>query len=93
MGGAILVTAPGLYFLTNQNIILADKMYLPTNKDIDKKLIFGSLMFGVGWGLAGLCPGPAISSLGLLESYTFVFAFFMFLGFLSQNLLRYNFLK
>lgn len=89
MGGAILVTAPGLYFLTNnQNIILADKMYLPTNKDIDKKLIFGSLMFGVGWGLAGLCPGPAISSLALLESSTFVFAFFMFLGFFISKFIK-----
>ena len=68
MGGAIIITAPMLFVLTkNKNLILSKEIHLPTNKEIDKKLIIGSLIFGAGWGLVGLCPGPAISSLALIE--------------------------
>jgi len=78
MGGAIIITSPVLYLLTkNQKIILSDKIYLPTNTKIEKNLIIGSLIFGVGWGLAGLCPGPAISSLALVESSTIIFTIFI----------------
>ena len=50
--------------------------------EIDKKLIIGSILFGAGWGLVGLCPGPAISSLALLNNYSLAFIISMFLGFL-----------
>ena len=81
MAGAIIITSPILYFLTkNNSIILAEKISLPTKKNIDKPLIIGSLVFGIGWGMAGLCPGPSISSLAFLNLSSFAFVFSMFFG-------------
>jgi uncharacterized membrane protein YedE/YeeE len=57
-----------------------EKFRLPSSKDIDKKLLVGSAIFGIGWGLGGYCPGPAIASLttGLIEPAVFVI--FLLLG-------------
>ena len=89
MGGAIIITAPMLFVLTkNKNLILSKEIHLPTNKEIDKKLIIGSLIFGVGWGLVGLCPGPAISSLALLEVSSIIFVIFMFIGFYCSKFIK-----
>ena len=89
MGGAIIITAPMLFVLTkNKNLILSKEIHLPTNKDIDKKLIIGSLIFGAGWGLVGLCPGPAVSSLALLEVSSIIFVIFMFIGFYCSKFIK-----
>ena len=89
MGGAIIITAPMLFVLTkNKNLILSIEIHLPTNKEIDKKLIIGSLIFGAGWGLVGLCPGPAISSLALIEVPSIIFVIFMFIGFYSSKFIK-----
>jgi uncharacterized protein len=53
---------------------------LPTSKAIDARLISGSLLFGVGWGLAGLCPGPAIANLGYLDWRAALFVLAMAAG-------------
>ncbi len=66
MAGGILVNLIGLRFVLRRSApLLCDRFYLPTSSAIDRPLIVGSLVFGVGWGLAGLCPGPVISSLTL----------------------------
>mgnify|MGYP001483502859 FL=1 len=89
MGGAIIISAPMLFVLTkNKNLILSKEIHLPTNKEIDKKLIIGSLIFGLGWGLVGLCPGPAISSLALLEVPSIIFVIFMFIGFYCSKFIK-----
>ena len=89
MGGAIIITAPMLFVLTkNKNLVLSKEIHLPTNKEIDKKLIIGSLIFGAGWGLVGLCPGPAISSLALLEVPSIIFVIFMFIGFYCSKFIK-----
>lgn len=89
MGGAIIITAPMLFILTkNKNLILSKEIHLPTNKEIDKKLIIGSLIFGAGWGLVGLCPGPAISSLALMEVPSIIFVIFMFIGFYCSKFIK-----
>ena len=89
MGGAIIITASMLFILTkNKNLILSKEIYLPTNKEIHKKLIIGSLIFGAGWGLVGLCPGPAISSLALLEVPSIIFVIFMFIGFYCSKFIK-----
>ena len=91
MGGAIIITAPMLFVLTkNKNLILSKEIHLPTNKDIDKKLIIGSLIFGAGWGLVGLCPGPAVSSLALLEVSSIIFVIFMFIGFYCSKFMKFS---
>ena len=89
MGGAIIITAPMLFILTkNKKLILSKEIHLPTNKEIDKKLIIGSLIFGAGWGLVGLCPGPAISSLALIEVPSIIFVIFMFIGFYCSKFIK-----
>lgn len=66
MGGALLVTAIGyrLVFRLRQPL-LAETFSLPTTTDLDLKLIGGSAIFGIGWGLSGFCPGGLIPVLGL----------------------------
>jgi len=86
MGGAILITAPLLYFLKNKNyLILASQIELPSKKNIDFSLIVGALLFGIGWGMVGFCPGPAIASIILLNPFSLLFVSSMIVGFyLSQ---------
>ncbi|ANW27289.1 transporter [Vibrio coralliilyticus] len=65
MGGALLVFAPAYHFLikSQAKALSGDVLSLPTKVQLDGKLISGAALFGVGWGLAGICPGPAITSL------------------------------
>jgi uncharacterized membrane protein YedE/YeeE len=55
-------------------------MQLPTARDLDRRLVIGSLAFGVGWGLGGFCPGPALVSLGTGEPKAVVFTAAMLAG-------------
>jgi uncharacterized membrane protein YedE/YeeE len=57
--------------------VFAAAFHLPTRRDADARLIAGSALFGVGWGLAGYCPGPALTSIGTLAPPTLVFGVFM----------------
>jgi uncharacterized membrane protein YedE/YeeE len=61
MGGAILVYAPVYRLLKDRDAPkFAERFHWPTAKDVDAKLVLGSALFGIGWGLGGLCPGPAL---------------------------------
>ena len=86
MIGAILIFSP-LHFIFKRKSqpIFAKNFIVPSNKNIDKNLIIGAMMFGAGWGLAGLCPGPAISSMSFLNTNVYLFVLFMFLGFYLGN--------
>lgn len=65
MGAAIAVGLPSFALAGRcRQALLGEPMRLPTRRDIDKRLVLGSLGFGVGWGLAGFCPGPALVVLG-----------------------------
>lgn len=63
------------YFLITRKKkpLFGDSFKIPTKKEIDLKLIFGSALFGVGWGLGGYCPGPAVASLLTLHSPILIF--------------------
>lgn len=77
MGSALLVTIIGYkYVLSAGAPVFEEGFFLPTAHAIDLKLIGGATTFGVGWGLVGLCPGPALTALatGLREVIIFVFA-------------------
>ena len=60
--------------------LLGEPMRLPTRKDVDRRLILGSLVFGAGWGLAGFCPGPALVALGTGSLKAMIFVASMLSG-------------
>jgi len=77
MGGALLVAVPAYRFIPRRGRpVLEEEFALPKKKAIDAPLLGGSALFGVGWGLVGFCPGPAIAALGtgLLPVFAFVAA-------------------
>lgn len=76
MGGAIAVHAITYRLIIKRSSpILDSKFQLPTKKDIDKRLIIGAVIFGLGWGWAGICPGP-----GLVSMISGNMAFIYFIG-------------
>jgi len=77
MGGALLVTIPAFRLIFKRpSPVLAEDFELPTKKELDARLLGGSALFGVGWGLSGFCPGPAVTALatGLTPVFAFVVA-------------------
>ena len=82
MIGALIISSPLFHLFKNkEKPIFSTSFSISENKEIDKRLIFGSILFGTGWGLTGLCPGPAISSIVLLNISSVTFVFSMFIGF------------
>ena len=80
--GALIVSSPLFHLIKNKDKpLLAEKFNYSKNKQINNKLITGSVLFRAGWGLGGLCPCPAISSLALLNINSIIFVFAMFIGF------------
>jgi len=87
MLGAIIISAPVFFLFRSKNKpLFADNFTMPTLKSIDKNLIVGAVAFGIGWGMVGFCPGPAISSLALLNIYSVFFVLSMLGGFLLTKL-------
>ena len=81
MVGAIFVGMIGYIVARKRTVaFLGGAMHLPTERHIDRRLLLGSLVFGVGWGLAGFCPGPAIVSLGAGQDKAVVFVIAMLAG-------------
>ncbi|MCY6381476.1 DUF6691 family protein [Hoeflea prorocentri] len=82
MGGALITTAIGYRFVfgTRKEPLLAGAFSLPTNREIDSRLVVGSALFGVGWGITGFCPGGAIPAIGLGYGSTFLFMGAMIAG-------------
>lgn len=82
MGGALMVFMPA-YFFTIRNTsapVMAQTFCVPDNKRIDANLLGGAALFGVGWGVAGICPGPAVSSLALGNPGVWTFFIAMMVG-------------
>ena len=87
MGGAVL--ASGIGFLVSRRLrtpLFGDRFVIPENRLLDAQLIGGAALFGIGWGLVGFCPGPAVAGLvfGLWQSWLFVVA--MIAGMLLHSL-------
>lgn len=82
MGGAIAVTAPSfaLLFHKRQTPYFDHTFRLPTRNDLEPKLLTGAAIFGVGWGVGGFCPGPALTALPVGAIGTLTFVPFMLIG-------------
>lgn len=81
MAGALIVTGIGYRLSWRQSKpMLADKFDLPLSQHIDARLLTGAAAFGIGWGLSGFCPGPAVTSLALLAPGTLAFVPAMLAG-------------
>ena len=68
--------------------IFASSFQIPSSKNINQKLILGSSMFGIGWGMIGLCPGPAISSIAFLQPLSILFIISMMSGFYFTKFIK-----
>jgi len=87
MGGALLVTTVGYRLAFKQaRPIFADVFHLPTKGTIDRKLILGSATFGLGWGIAGFCPGASLPMVGTVNSDVLVFVGAMIGGIILATL-------
>ncbi len=88
MGFAVATTFITFKFILRRpQPFFADRFYLPTKTQIDYPLILGSAIFGIGWGLYGYCPGPAIAALTYAEPGNFIFVAALIAGSVSQRLL------
>ncbi len=74
MGGAVIVTFIGYRFVLKRPMpVMEARFHLPTSRVIDTRLIGGSAVFGIGWGIAGFCPGGALPALGTGSPAVFIF--------------------
>jgi uncharacterized membrane protein YedE/YeeE len=89
MIGAFIVSSPLFHIIKNkEKPLFAEKFNYSNNKEVNNRLIVGSALFGAGWGLGGLCPGPAISSIALININSITFVFAMFFGFYLVKFLK-----
>ncbi len=89
MSGAIGVGVIAFTYVNKRvTTLLGDELQPPTNKAVDRKLVLGSLIFGVGWGIAGFCPGPGLVSLGMGYTDASVFVVSMIAGMLIFQMIQ-----
>ena len=89
MAGAIAVGALAFAIARKRTVsFLGAAMKLPMSRDIDGRLVIGSVVFGMGWGIAGFCPGPGLVALGMGEVKALVFVVAMLLGMGAFELLE-----
>lgn len=87
MVGAILVGFFAFRIARRRSVsLLGSTMQLPRSRDIDRRLVLGSVVFGLGWGLAGYCPGPALVSIGAGQAKAGLFVLAMIVGMLLYEM-------
>ena len=94
MGGAVIVMAIAWRIQSRmKSPLFGERFSLPDRRDFDGRLIAGSALFGIGWGVAGLCPGPVVASLALSPLSVLPFLIAMLAGMAVHNLLPANVLR
>ncbi|MGJ0452108.1 MAG: DUF6691 family protein [Methylocystis sp.] len=87
MGGAVAVGFVAFQVAKRRNRkLLSDALHLPRASKIDGSLVTGSLIFGIGWGLSGICPGPGIVDVGFLDPHALVFVLSMVAGMAMERI-------
>jgi uncharacterized protein len=85
MAAGLLVSGIGYALIRPRRPIFDMQAFWPTQTAIDRPLITGAVLFGIGWGLVGLCPGPAIENLATLSSPVIIFVVAMAVGMAAHN--------
>jgi uncharacterized membrane protein YedE/YeeE len=86
MGGALLVAIPAFRIVLGQlTPLAAEQFHLPTKQSLDAKLLGGAAIFGIGWGLYGYCPGPAIAALSGFNLEPLIFVLAMAAGVVAEK--------
>jgi uncharacterized membrane protein YedE/YeeE len=89
MGGALIVTFIGYRFVLKRPApLMTDGFQLPTRRDLDLPLIGGSAVFGIGWGIAGFCPGGALPALGTGRTEVLIFVAALLGGIIAAKFLQ-----
>lgn len=85
MAAGLTVASIGYALVRRRPPLLEKNSLWPTKREIDQPLLFGALLFGVGWGLVGLCPGPAVTNLATLSLPVAIFVIAMAVGMLVYD--------
>jgi len=94
MAGALIVAIPGFWWVKKMPAPLADDAFhIPEKPSADTRLVVGSAIFGMGWAIVGLCPGPAFAGLALLQPESFMYVAAMLIGMLIAAKTSHLFFK
>lgn len=86
LGGALLVAVPGVFIQRRlKKPLLDQQFFMPEQNRVDARLVIGSALFGVGWGMAGFCPGPAVAGLALGMAPVILFVVAMAVGMIAHD--------
>lgn len=86
MGGAVVVAFVGYRLVFRMpKPLMESTFHVPTNRTIDRKLLGGSAIFGIGWGIAGFCPGGALPVIGTLDADVLIFMGALLIGVLGTT--------
>ncbi len=89
MGGAVIVAFVGYRFVLKRPApMMGARFILPTRRDLDLPLIGGSAVFGIGWGIAGFCPGGALPALGTGNTSVFIFVAALLAGIFASKMIQ-----
>ncbi|MBU75203.1 MAG: YeeE/YedE family protein [Rhodospirillaceae bacterium] len=89
MGGGVVANFVGMCFVMRRSgPVFSDMFRIPDATAIDRNLLVGAALFGIGWGLGGLCPGPAISAMVLVPGDVALFVVMMFAGLAAGRILK-----
>lgn len=89
LGGAVMTTLVSFRFVLRRgNPVLADTFHLSNLRHVDGRLLAGAAIFGIGWGIAGYCPGPALAGLGIASREALWFVPAMFIGMLAHRIVN-----
>ena len=85
LGALIVAFISFKWILKRPAPLLAEGFHISKNSSVDKSLLLGAAIFGIGWGMSGYCPGPAVTGLGLLSLESVILVVAIYLGFFVYN--------
>jgi uncharacterized membrane protein YedE/YeeE len=92
--GFVMVSSAGVFLLLHRLVLRRERpvfdteFHVPTRTDIDAPLVFGATLFGIGWGMVGLCPGPAVTALASGQTPAWIFFVAMIAGMYAEGTLK-----